>query len=254
MTTEIILLKRFMIYKKQIIYQLKKILSKIGLLNKIYFDFNLTHATGDSYRIYAFNKKTDLVLEGYPRSGNTWLRNAILYKKKDISISSHMHYPSSIRLAIKRNIPCIILLRNPLDSISSLMIRDKTYDIKTAIDYYIFFYENFTYYKNSNVILLDFDLVVNNINLCFKILNDKFNLNLCLFSEKNDLSQFKSFLEKREKDKYSLEEQNLVIGLPSSSREKMKKNISSKILKNKNFEKANQLFLKLNVEYCVKID
>jgi hypothetical protein len=240
-----------MIYKKQIVFQLKKTLSKLGFLNKIYRIFNLKNSSGEQFSFYAFSKNTELVLEGYPRSGNTWLRNAILFKKKDIIISSHIHYPCSIRFAVKRNIPCIILLRNPLDSISSLMIRDKTYDVKTAIDYYIFFYENSIYYKKNNVILLDFKLVVSDLNLCFKILNDNFNLNLSFFSKKN-LDDFKSFLENSEKSKYSKEEQKYVIGLPDSNRTKLKKNVSSEILKNKNFEKANKLFLKLYEKYCIK--
>jgi hypothetical protein len=67
--------------------------------------------------------KDDLYFDGYPRSGNTYFIGLIKRMYPDIKYSSHLHTISGIKIAFKRNISVVIIIRNPEDAIVSNMFR-----------------------------------------------------------------------------------------------------------------------------------
>jgi len=70
------------------------------------------------------NKKSELVIEGFPRSGNTFAVVAFQSaQKRNVKIAHHLHVPAQIIRAVNMNIPALVLIRNPSDSIASLMVR-----------------------------------------------------------------------------------------------------------------------------------
>jgi hypothetical protein len=66
---------------------------------------------------------TDLVIEGFPRSGNTFLLSSIAHANPELRIASHLHSVAHVRVAIRKRIPVIVVLREPEDAVASELIR-----------------------------------------------------------------------------------------------------------------------------------
>ncbi|QHI68063.1 hypothetical protein [Tichowtungia aerotolerans] len=94
-------------------------------------------------RPHVVSKKSDLLIEGYPRSGNTFACTAFhVAQPSPVTVASHLHCPGHLKRALRLDIPCMILIRRPLDAISSMVIFYQCkFPIRQAIREYIDFYE-----------------------------------------------------------------------------------------------------------------
>ncbi len=70
--------------------------------------------------------QTSLVIEGFPRSGNTFAYFAVCHaaneENRSLEVSSHVHTPSAVKAATARRIPTVVVIRRPLDAVTSLLI------------------------------------------------------------------------------------------------------------------------------------
>ena len=143
-------------------------------------------------RMLFVNKSTQLVIEGFPRSANTFAVLAFQYlQSKEIKIAHHLHVPSQIFRAVKWHIPTIVLIRNPIDAVASLLIRNPRLSITQSLKNYIYFYEKIFEYRYSYIVA-NFDEVVQDYSQVIKKLNNKFDTNFC--SKKISNSAKKKFL------------------------------------------------------------
>ncbi len=99
-------------------------------------------------------KDSEITIEGFPRSGNSYACGAFRYANPSVSrIATHLHVAGNVLLAVKNKIPCIVLLRDPRDAICSLgalevevrrregqdcIITDLSL-VRSAIDYSLFY-------------------------------------------------------------------------------------------------------------------
>lgn len=70
----------------------------------------------------AITDKTDIVIEGFPRSGNTFAVFALRDANPQLSVASHIHHHGPIRIAAKRNLPLLVVIREPVECLSSYLI------------------------------------------------------------------------------------------------------------------------------------
>lgn len=68
-------------------------------------------------------KHTDLHLTGFPRSANTYCYNILKVAFPSLSFSTHIHTTSSIKLALRFNVPTLVLLRDPVSTCCSLLLK-----------------------------------------------------------------------------------------------------------------------------------
>ena len=103
---------------------------------------------------FRVTKKTQLICDSYPRSGNSYLEAAIKYfSTREINISHHAHAPAVIIYAIKKRIPCVLLIREPKDAIASyFLLNQKIPLLFCALDY-LFYYLPLIPHRKSLVIL-----------------------------------------------------------------------------------------------------
>ena len=66
---------------------------------------------------------TDICIEGFPRSGNTFLYKLVKELNPELKTANHKHSVGHIKHAFYLNKPVIILIRDPLDAITSELIR-----------------------------------------------------------------------------------------------------------------------------------
>lgn len=117
-------------------------------------------------------RKTDLVIEGYPRSGNTFTVDMIRILQKTpprIKLAHHSHSASNVRLGILLEKPVLIPLRQPIDAIVSLSIFSGR-PLDTCAARYARFHRWVERHKKS-VIIASFETITNDFNRVIDRLN-----------------------------------------------------------------------------------
>lgn len=62
-----------------------------------------------------------LFFTGFPRSGNTYLANLIVYCFPNLEFTHHLHTVGSIKIALSNNLKTLVVIRNPRDSVGSYL-------------------------------------------------------------------------------------------------------------------------------------
>src|SRR5215204_2605761 len=69
-----------------------------------------------------------VVIEGFPRSGNSFARRAFIMAQDETfdvtRIAHHLHVPAQVIRAAQWQIPTLVLIRRPRDAVHSVVIRD----------------------------------------------------------------------------------------------------------------------------------
>jgi len=123
---------------------------------------------------------TKLVIEGFPRSANTFSVRMFHAANPEITadqISHHSHSISNVKRAVRWSIPVVVVIRNPVDAIASTMIfLDDTSDAMSGLlaTQYIDFYE-WVEGNHDNVVLLRFEDVTNGgFGRACRLINERF--------------------------------------------------------------------------------
>ena len=107
----------------------------------------------------AVTTETDIVIEGFPRSANSFsVRSLRISHQSPVKIAHHLHIPAQLIFGVKRGIPTLLLLRNPLEAVTSLCIYEPRISPTVGLLGYILFYSPLKPYKEKMVIA-DFDTV-----------------------------------------------------------------------------------------------
>lgn len=188
------------------------------------------------------SKNSDIVIEGYPRSANTFAVAGIKLAQNDqINIASHRHEIGHIRYALQLHKPVIVLIRNPIDAIVSFIIREDV-SISFSINYYIYYYKKVNKYKNR-VLILKFDEIIDHLDKSIDKINKKFNLYLSLIkinnTTNNKILGMVASMHKAEQELIGKGGNNNIrsIAVPSLERENVKRVIVNKIQTSPNLKK-----------------
>jgi hypothetical protein len=65
-----------------------------------------------------------IVIDGFPRSANTFSARAFQFANPGVAVSHHMHAPANILLGVRYRIPTVVLIRPPVDAVLSEVIRE----------------------------------------------------------------------------------------------------------------------------------
>ncbi len=122
-------------------------------------------------------KSTDIVIEGFPRSANTWavaaFREAV---GAPIEIAHHVHAAHQIRNGVALGIPTLLLIREPVDAVVSLRIRYPHVSPFAALKNYVAFYRN-TMSCKASCIVGEFRQVTNAFDQLMAEINSRFSVN-----------------------------------------------------------------------------
>lgn len=90
---------------------------------------------GAPRRLHLCGKGVNLCVEGYPSSGNSFAVTLLRRLNPDVRVSSHFHSVANVKLAIKHHIPVVILLRKPLDTLASRIVRFGASPLPAVLEY-----------------------------------------------------------------------------------------------------------------------
>jgi len=194
----------------------------------------------DTYKLFVdtkgwtANSKTDYVVEGFPRSSNSYFVRSLTHQlsKKNIdnvSIAHHTHDIYNLELGMALNIPCIALIREPKEAILSTYIYyDKKKPIKQLINdyrkFYIFVSEN-----NTKLLVIDFKAVTNDISQVFDEINKRFYTDIPRTIDTEDIKDIEEKMQKSSMSKRTNEKHIKQSGLPSKERELIKDRLRNEV-------------------------
>src|SRR5215216_282833 len=181
---------------------------------------------GDLVR--AVTPDTQLVIEGFPRSGNSFARRAFVLAQKEspgkIRIAHHMHVPAQVVRAARWQIPTLVVIRRPRDAVLSFALWDPI-SVDQALRYYVSFYETVEKYRDAYVLGL-FEDVTEDFGQVIKRINDKFGTTFSLFRhDEANVSKLFAGMEAQARKKYGETLWERKVQRPAAVREKIKDDI-----------------------------
>ncbi len=130
----------------------------------LYFPFGIIRGRGN-----VFSNAAEVYISGYPRCGNTFARTAFISANPGARLQSHRHIPTFDIQAIKRGLPGLVLIRNPLDAAVSWAIHENQ-TLEEALAYWNDFYETLLPFRprlflaRFEEVTTDFGAVIRGLN------------------------------------------------------------------------------------------
>lgn len=131
---------------------------------------------------------TEIVIEGFPRSGNTYAYAAFcLAQARPVDVAHHVHGTAQVSLALRFGVPVMVLVREPRDAVTSLVVRDPCVDVEAALLQYLQFYQCMRAVR-ERVVVAPFDEVTNDFGAVIERVNTRFGSRFCLYehTEENE--------------------------------------------------------------------
>lgn len=197
---------------------------------------------GEDVNNYIVRKDiTDICIDGYPRSANSFSVRMFRQSNPGLSIAHHTHAVANISVAIDNNIPVIVLIRDPVEAIASSVIAHKDKDIDKEVDRYIDFY-NWIYKNLEHVVIADFDVVVNEFNSVIVKVNRKYKTRFKLIDDiKEADKKVKIEIEKRF-DQLGQSEMAYIKPVPTKERNEEKERLLTAVLQHPDINMAKKLY------------
>jgi hypothetical protein len=166
--------------------------------------------------------ETQLVIEGFPRSGNSFARVAFNKAQREkVRIAHGLHVPAQVIRAARWRIPTLVLIRKPRDAVLSFAIRDPI-SVDQALKYYLSFYETIEKYRDAYVLGL-FEEVTEDYGQVIRRINEKFGTAFSVFrhNERN-VNEVFARMEKNSRKRYGEMHWENKVSRPSALKERMK--------------------------------
>jgi hypothetical protein len=117
------------------------------------------------------SRQTEIVIEGFPRTGSSFAVAAFRRAQgRPVKVAHHVHAPAQVMAAVRWGIPALVLIREPEDSVLSLVIRSPEITLPQALTAYERFYRPLLPARDRFVtasfddVVADFGGVIDRIN------------------------------------------------------------------------------------------
>lgn len=192
-------------------------------------------------------KNSDIVIEGFVRSSNTYFETNFRLSNPSLKIAHHNHQISQLYFANKFNKTIVFLIREPIDSIISAYIYwAKSTHPNKILNEWIKYHRN-VINLNLNINVYSFLQVTTDYNSVITDLNKKTNSNFLLADD--DILQKKTFNKIKENLKDIERGMTHIASIPSNDRNIEKQKIKNQILKDSKslalLKEANEIYDKL---------
>ena len=125
-------------------------------------------------------RSTEIVIEGFPRSANSYATVALqLHHPGPLRIAHHLHVPAQVLRAVRYRIPCLVLIRSPLEALKSFRLAHPHVALESAAKHYRRFYETIAPFRDHYVIG-EFSEVTVDFNRTIARLNHKFGTSFAM--------------------------------------------------------------------------
>ncbi len=126
----------------------------------------------------AVEPATDLVLEGFPRSSNTFAETALKFAQPEpLRTADHVHVPAQVIRGVRLGKPVVVLVREPFDVVRSTAVKFPALHVPDVLRGYARFYERCLPWRHGFVVAT-FDQVTGDFGAVIERVNRRFGLTL----------------------------------------------------------------------------
>jgi len=125
-------------------------------------------------------RKTVLVLEGYPRSANSYALAALLHANGPLEVAHHLHSPLSVEMGVRHGLPIAVMLRRPVDAVASVLQTDEGFSAKRELRRYVSFYRRVEPLASA-IVIAPFEIVVADFGRIIELVNEKFGTSFKMY-------------------------------------------------------------------------
>lgn len=138
-------------------------------------------------------RDTELLIEGYPRSGNSFVEAAFLCAQPSkVRLAHHCHAAAQVLLGAKWRVPTLVIIRDPLEAACSLIMHHPDiFTPETALQEYLVFYRAI-FPVRDKFVLADFKQVTTDLGVAIKAVNQKYDTGFGVF-EHNEANVAKAY-------------------------------------------------------------
>lgn len=212
------------------------------LRKNLFFISLRLRSNGEDPKEYVVRRNvTDICIDGYPRSANSFAVRMFRKANSNAVIAHHTHSVGNIKEAIRFGLPVVVLIRKPEQSIVSSVIAHKNNDINEEMYRYIDFY-SWVLEHIGDVVIADFDKVTNDFNSVISDVNKRFGKSYDVLKSVEDAdNQVKKDIEKRY-DALGQSKMSHIKPLPTNKRSQEKEKLSELVLAHSEFKVAKAIY------------
>ncbi|MEA5465661.1 hypothetical protein [Leptothoe sp. PORK10 BA2] len=183
----------------------------------------------------------DICIEGFPRSANSFFSRVFQMYNPTIKAAHHMHAPLQVIKAIEYDVPCIVLIRNPIDAIASVLVVDRNLSTRFAIQSYINFYERI-WPVRKNIVISDFQDTTQHPHQVVERINQRYGTSFYMEPMTSEV-KFTIFnqLQKAQKD---LKQPEHLVAIPTEKKARIKQDVLKELTEQPLLLTANLLYQK----------
>jgi hypothetical protein len=216
----------FLSMKNEYLFNLKyRIANHVSGFPRLYTMISKNLTSRDCYT----TRHTDIVIDGHPRSANTYAMYAFKTAQiKDVIIANHIHKKSQFLIAEKYGIPAILLIRNPLDCISSLLIRQPMYNPHVLFEGYYFLYNGLKH--SDSFVVGEFNDIINNYAAVIKRVNVRFGKQFELYQKTKENENIVKHIVQTQDELKNVSDYDQRVAYPNETRKKVIGDIRHRLL------------------------
>jgi hypothetical protein len=186
----------------------------------LYLPFARRKYRSESDRIA--DRNTELVIDGFQRSGNTFAVVAFeMSQARPVRIAHHLHAAAQIIAAVRMGVPTLVLIRDPVDTVLSHMIREPGIPARQAMSSWVGFYEAVVPLEDA-VVVADFGDVTTDFGAVIREVNSRFGTSFAEFEHtEENVARCFEIIERRNREAYGRLVETKV-PRPSAERERLK--------------------------------
>jgi hypothetical protein len=135
---------------------------------------------------------TDLCIEGFPRSANSFAVGAVQHAQPEpLRIAHHTHVPANPMRACEWDVPTVVLIREPSDAVVSIValqkeVRDDPSESPVSLRdwldaWWVFYRALVPYRERGNLVVAPFRTVISDMGRVIEQVNDHFGTDFVPF-------------------------------------------------------------------------
>jgi hypothetical protein len=170
-----------------------------------------------------FHSDTDVVIEGYPRSGNTFALAAFRHAQdREVRIANRVHAPGHVIAALDAHLPVLVLIREPEEAVVGWVLYKGNISVGQALRAYRRFYAPLIPHRDR-LVIASFDQVTTDFGAVIRRLNERFGTSFAEFEHtQENVHRLFEAMEWYVTANRPPDEVERVIGRPSAERDQMK--------------------------------
>lgn len=231
-----------------------------GAVNVNTIRFSISNLLGSSYLFFPFLKRwppvrhlivtqdTGICIEAPPRSANSYAVNVFSMWNPKISVAHHIHVPMQVIYAAKWQIPCLVLLRDPIEVLSSLLIVDLKLSMTVAIMSYVNFYQQIRDVQDQ-IVVANFQEVITNYQAVIERVNTKYGTSFEYASLSQE--QTKKIFDQMERNTLAQGQPALLVPIPKDYKEQLKVDVKEQLKVHPLFADAKKVYAEWSSRFSV---